>query len=81
MSDDIVTTLGQQIAASILKQPGKHLRPDEPLLSSGLIDSFKTIDLAILVEDNFGVHLDDAELTSDHFDTLAQLAEIIRARQ
>lgn len=80
MTEEIETTLGRQIAAKILRQPGKVLRADEPLLSSGLVDSFNLVDLALLVEDTFGVHLDDTELSADNFDTLEQLAAIIRAR-
>ena len=81
MTDDIVVTLGQQIAARILKQPKRTLKADEPLISSGVIDSFSLVDVALLVEDTYGVHIDDAELNAETFDTLNQLAELIRARQ
>ena len=81
MTDEIVATLGQQIAARILKQPRRTLKPDEPLISSGVIDSFSLVDVALLVEDTYGVHIDDSELNAETFDTLNQLAELIRARQ
>jgi acyl carrier protein len=81
MTDDIVTTLAQQIAAKILRQPKRILKADEPLISSGVIDSFSLVDVALLVEDTYGVHIDDAELNAETFDTLNQLAELIRARQ
>jgi acyl carrier protein len=80
MTDDIVVTLGQQIAAKILKQPKRTLKADEPLISSGVIDSFSLVDVALLVEDTYGVHIDDSELNAETFDTLNQLAELIRAR-
>jgi acyl carrier protein len=51
------------------------------LISSGLIDSFHLVDLALYVEDTFGVHIDDTELNADTFDTLNQLATIIQQRQ
>jgi acyl carrier protein len=51
------------------------------LISSGLIDSFSLVDLALFVEDTFGVHLDDAELNAETFDTLAQLAALVESRQ
>ena len=50
-------------------------------LSTGVIDSFHLVDLAAFVEDRFGVRLDDTELNADTFDTLDQLAAIIRERQ
>jgi acyl carrier protein len=81
MTDDIVTTLAQQIAAKILKQPKRILKADEPLISSGVIDSFSLVDVALLVEDTYGVHIDDSELNAESFDTLNQLVELIRARQ
>jgi acyl carrier protein len=76
----MIETLANFITTQILRQPGARLRPDEALISSGLIDSFHLIDLALFVEDTYGVHLDDTELTADVFDTLAQLAELIRTR-
>lgn len=81
MSDEIITQLAQYIAADILKQPNRTLQGDEALISSGLIDSFHLVDLALFVEDHFGVHLDDAELNASVFDSLDQLAALIRSRQ
>ncbi len=81
MTDEIVQTLAGQIAAQILKQPKRTIAPDQALISSGLIDSFSLVDLSLIVEDAFGVHLDDTELNADTFDTLDQLAALIRTRQ
>ena len=81
MTDDIIQNLSNHIASEILHQPGRVLAPDQPLLSSGIVDSFSLVDLAIYVEDTFGAHLDDSELNKETFDTLAQLAELIRSRQ
>ena len=73
--------LGKQISEKILKQPGRKLGPEDKLISSGLIDSFSLVDLALLVEDTYGVHLDDTELNANVFDTLSQLAELIESRK
>ena len=81
MSDEITTNLAQLIAAKILKQPRRTIQPTEPLISSGLIDSFNLVDVALLVEDTYGVRIEDFELNSDTFDTLDQLAALIRYRQ
>lgn len=80
-TSDIVNALAQKIAVNILKQPRRILKPDEPLISSGVIDSFSLVDIALLVEDTYGVHIDDAELNAETFDTLNQLAELVCARQ
>ena len=81
MSDEITTNLAQLIAAKILKQPRRTIQLTEPLISSGLIDSFNLVDVALLVEDTYGVRIEDFELNSDTFDTLDQLAALIRSRQ
>ena len=81
MPEDMIATLGQKVAAEILKEPGRKIQPDEPLISSGLIDSMSLVDVAILVEDTYGVRIDDTELNADTFDTLTQLAELIQSRQ
>jgi len=81
MTADFISPLAQYIAAEILKQPKRVVRPDEPLISSGLIDSFHLVDLGLFVEDKFGVKIDDTELNAETFDTLTQLADLIRQRQ
>jgi len=81
MTDDIFSSLAKYIASEILKQPGRTLASDEPLLSSGLIDSFHLVDLALFVEDNFGVHVDDSELNVSAFDSLKQLVALIQSRR
>ena len=80
MANETTDALGQYIAAQILKQPNRTLQADEPLISSGLIDSFSLVDLSMFVEERFGVRLDDSELNAGTFDSLAQLADLISQR-
>jgi acyl carrier protein len=80
MIDEIMTTIAKQIANEMLKQPKRIIQPDEPLISSGLIDSFHLVDLALFIEDTYGVVVDDSELTANTFDNLRQLTSIIESR-
>lgn len=77
----LIGPLSEYIAAEILKQPGRSVAADEALISGGLIDSFHLVDLALFIEDRFGVHLDDTELNADTFDTLEELATLIHQRR
>jgi len=77
---EIISTLQTGIANDILNLPQRVIEPGEALISSGLIDSFSLVDLAMFVEDTFNVRIEDTELNSDTFDTLTQLAEIILSR-
>jgi acyl carrier protein len=78
---ELIAKLSAFLATEILKQPGRVIAPDEPLISSGLIDSFSLMDVALFVEDNFGVRIEDTELNADTFDNLTQLAALIESRQ
>ena len=81
VTDTIIPALEKYIAAQVLKQPNRRIAPDEPLITSGLIDSFSLMDLALFVEDTFGVRIDDTELNANTFDNLNQLAGLITARK
>lgn len=81
MPSEIQDAISQFLTSKILKQPQRLLRPDEALISSGLIDSFSLMDLALFVEDTFGVRIEDTELNASTFDTLDQLTALIRSRQ
>jgi acyl carrier protein len=81
MTEAIIKVLEENISAKILKQPNRKIAPDATLISSGLIDSFSLVDLALFVEDTFGVRIDDSELNAQTFDTLSQLAALIESRQ
>ncbi|MFH1186113.1 MAG: acyl carrier protein [Chloroflexota bacterium] len=81
MNDELISQLESQIAAHILKQPGRRIDADEPIISSGLIGSFNLVDVALYVEEAYGVHIADTELNSATFDTLSQLAALIERRR
>jgi acyl carrier protein len=80
-ADEMKAKLAGYLAKDILKQPNRIIQPDDALLTSGLIDSFHLIDLALFVEDNFGVHIDDSELSAFSFDSLNGLVSFIQSRQ
>ena len=81
MTESIQTNLEKFIATQILKQPNRTMSADEALISSGLIDSFSLMDLALYVEDTFGVRIEDTELNANTFDNLNQLAALIESRR
>jgi acyl carrier protein len=80
MTQDTLTALSAYISDTILKQPGKAIDPNAKLISSGVIDSFSLVDLAMFIEDSFGVQIADTELNAQTFDTLAQLTALVDQR-
>ena len=79
--NEIIASLETYIVTKVLKQPNRKINPDEPLVSSGLIDSFSLMDLALFVEDTFGVRIEDTELNAETFDNLTQLEALIKSRK
>ena len=81
MTTEISNPIAKFIAEKILKQPNKVISPDEALISSGLIASFSLMDLALFIEDTFGIRVEDTELNAETFDNLTQLAALIASRK
>lgn len=79
--EDTISRIATYITDRILKQPGRSIKPDEALISSGLVDSFSLVDLSLFIEDNFNVRIDDTELNKETFDSLEELARLIQSRQ
>ena len=80
MNSDMMTALAEYIATEILSQPNRKIGETEKLISSGLIDSLSLVDIAIFVEEQFQVLIDDTELNADTFDSLGDLEKIINSR-
>ena len=80
MNSEVLESLSTFIANQILKQPNRLIKPDEPIISSGLIDSFSLVDLSLHIEKTFGVVIDDTELNSETFDTVTQLEQLVQSR-
>ena len=69
------------ITSELMRDPDYNLKDDEPLISGGLIDSFSLVELQLFIEQLFGIHIDDTELTADAIDSVNDLAALIEKRQ
>lgn len=81
MDVEVTQAISTFISKNILKQPNRSLAPETRLISAGLIDSFRLIDLVLFVEDTFGVTIQDTELDGKAFDTIGELADLIETRR
>ena len=73
--------LRQYITTELMRDPEYPLKNDEALISGGLIDSFSLVELQLFIESEFGVHIDDTELTADAIDNVNDIIALIRTRQ
>lgn len=72
--------LRQFITEHMIHNKKYVLKDDEPLITGGLVDSFSLVELAIFIEENFGVHFPDSELTAANMNTLNQILGNIEAK-
>jgi acyl carrier protein len=81
MADNIESILIKYIRENILKRPKFELGLDDPIISTGLIDSFHLVDMSVFIEEQFGVRIDYTELNAETFDSVTQLANLIQKKQ
>lgn len=61
---------------------GKDLNPgpDDPIFSSGLLDSFALTDFVAGLEQEFGVTIPDSDLSARKFDTVNKVDSYLAAK-
>ena len=70
----IKDALRTYIQTNLLHDPAYRLTDTEPLITGGLMDSFSLAQVAVFIENSFGVNLPDNDLTVENMDTLEQMA-------
>lgn len=53
---------------------------NEPLFSTGLIDSFGILDLLFFINEEYDVSIEHFDLTDNEVDTLSDLGKLIKER-
>ena len=62
----------------------QNLKPDDSLISRGLLDSLSILKTVTFCEEEFGVTIPDEDVLPDHFDSvrsIAKLVEKVKARK
>ena len=77
---DMKEQLATFIKTELMRNPDYPLQNDEPLITGGLVDSFSLVELALFIEEQFGVHFDDVELTAQNMNTIDQIVGNIEAK-
>jgi D-alanine--poly(phosphoribitol) ligase subunit 2 len=66
------------LLAELIRDDELELERDEPIFSSGLLDSFSVTQLICFLEDQFGVKIAISEVTIQDFDTIGKILELLR---
>ena len=79
MNAQIEEEIRTYILENILFIKGKYPYADSTsLLGEGIIDSMNVLELVTFTENQYGIEVEDADITPDHFDSVEKLAQYIR---
>lgn len=65
------------ILRDLVRDTDMDLRVDEPLFSSGLLDSFAVTPLMLYLEDRFEIRIRVADVTLSDFDTVEKILRLV----
>ena len=80
MTEDPLPALREFLDRTYGRAVGRALAPDEPLVSSGIIDSFGLVDLSLFADERFSARIDASDLGSGRSDTAEEIAKLIASR-
>jgi acyl carrier protein len=82
MSGDIKTRVRKVLSGSLLRDiDTQNLGGDTPLLDYGVgVDSVSRLEFLVALEEEFGIRLDEAEITPGFFDTVDSISDYIAKR-
>ena len=58
-----------------------HLDPEADLLELNILDSFSIVQLAMFIQEHFGIELEAEDLTRDNLATLSKIVTLIDKRK
>ena len=77
----IEETIRAYIAENILfSDNGYAYADDTSFLEEGIVDSMGIMELVMLVDEGFGITVEDEEVIPDNFDSVSKLAAYIRRK-
>ncbi len=84
--DTEVPDIEQTIHDFLLSDPDLAIRAnrlsfDQSLIAGGLVDSLAVLGVVEFLESRFELRLDPEDLTGENFDSIAAMAELVRARR
>ncbi len=61
-------------------KPDEVIDESESLLERGIIDSLGVMEMVALLEETYGIEIDDDDLMPENFDSLAAINDYIRGK-
>ena len=71
---EVKEKLRRFISTEIINDSTYNIKDDEPLITSGLMDSFSLAQVGVFAEIEFNIYIPDPELTVDNMNTINAMA-------
>jgi len=79
--DSVEQKIAKYISENILfSRNGYGYSVDASFLENGIVDSMNILQLVMFVEENFAVKVGDSDIVPENFDSVAKIANYIRAK-
>ena len=78
---DTQTTIRDYIVKELIRNPKYKLGFQDKLISGGIISSFDLVQLAMFLEDTFGLSDLTTEMTAEYVDSVEMMAQYIDAHR
>jgi acyl carrier protein len=82
LMDEMTSTLLDYVRGEYIDDDDDlDVRPETPLITSGIVDSFSMVSLKTFVEKKYGVAIPDSEATPAAFDTVRSIVALVKKHQ
>lgn len=80
LKEDVKASIRQFIHKQFPVARSRGIGDHDSLLTQGIIDSLGVLEVVTFIESQFQLTVTDDELLSDHFESVSQIAELIRQK-
>lgn len=77
---DRTNSLTAFVEKELAKGRKSNIRPDDDLLSEGIIDSLGILQLVSFIEEKFGIQIDDEDVVLENFQSVAALNNFLNSK-
>ena len=74
---DTQAKISTYLTKTLIRDEDIELAPDEPIFSSGLLDSFSVIKLMRYLEDEFKIRIEVSDVSLPDFDTVRKIEALV----
>lgn len=75
---DREATLLEYVKTELLRGRGNNLKPEDDMLSSGIVDSLGILQIVAFIDERFGIQVPDEDVVYENFHSIKALADYLQ---